>query len=290
MRLGITGATGFIGVHAARLAAARGWDVVRFSRAPRDSSWRLFAPGRPADVDGLDAVLHLAGEPVLGLWTKEKRRRIMDSRVLGTRSITEGFAQAKNPPRTLVSGSAVGFYGDTGDREVDESSPCGTGFLAEVCRVWEAEARKAESAATRVVMLRTGFVLGRDGGAMKLVLPVFLAGLGGRLGSGRQWMPCIHVDDVAGMALWAVENEVIRGPLNAVMPRPVTNREFTKALGHAVRRPAIFPVPAFVLRASLGPMSTLLLDSSRVLPSVALAGGYRYVSGDLVGALDSIAR
>lgn len=290
MRLGITGATGFIGSHAARLAAARGWEVVRFSRAPRDSTWRFFEPGRPADVDGLDAVLHLAGEPVFGLWTKEKRRRIMDSRVLGTSSIAEGFAQAEKPPRILVNGSAIGFYGDTGDREADEGSPCGAGFLADVCRAWEAEARKAESEATRVVMLRTGFVLGRDGGAMKLILPVFRAGLGGRLGSGRQWMSCIGVDDVAGMALWAVENEAVRGPLNAVMPHAVTNREFTKALGHAVRRPAIFPVPAFVLRAFLGRMSSLLLDSSRVRPSAALAGGYRYASIDLDAALRSVAR
>ncbi|MFM8232327.1 MAG: TIGR01777 family oxidoreductase, partial [Chthoniobacterales bacterium] len=226
MRLGITGASGFIGRRAAEMARARGWEVVPFSRQPRDAATRKFVPGKPADVDGLDAVLHLAGESVLGLWTKGKRARIMDSRVLGTRSIADGFARAKQPPRVLISGSAIGYYGDTGDREVDESSPPGNGFLADVCRAWEAEALKVTNA--RVVLLRIGFVLGRNGGAMKLVLPVFKAGLGGRLGSGRQWMSLIHVDDVAGMALWAIENETLRGPLNAVMPQPVTNAEFTR--------------------------------------------------------------
>jgi len=289
MRLGITGATGFIGHHAAQQAAARGWEVVPFSRHPRDAATRKFTPGEPADVDGLDAVLHLAGEPILCWWTKEKRRRIKDSRVLGTRLIVEGFARAARPPRVLVSGSAVGFYGDTGDNEVDESSPSGRGFLAEVCRAWEAEAEKARSVA-RVVRLRTGFVLGRDGGAMKLILPAFRLGLGGKLGSGRQWMSCIHVDDVAGMALWAVENESIRGPLNAVMPSPVTNAGFTRDVARAVHRPAIVPNPAFLLRLFLGGMSSLLLDSSRVRPSVAENGEYGYVFRALDAALAAVAR
>ena len=273
MRLGITGASGFIGRRATQLAAARGWDVVPFSRHPRDARSRPFVPGEVADVDGLDAVLHLAGEPVLGLWTAAKRARIMDSRVLGTRSLVEGFARASHPPRVLVSGSAIGFYGNTGDREVDESSPAGTGFLSDVCRAWEGEAEKVRDA--RVVLLRSGFVLGREGGAMKLILPLFRAGLGGRLGSGRQWMSCVHVDDVAGLALWAVENEAVRGPLNAVMPQPVTNADFTRDVAHAVHRPAIFPAPAFLLRLFLGKMASMLLDSVRVRPAVAERGHYR---------------
>lgn len=284
MKLGITGASGFIGARAAQLAVARGWDVVPFSRHPRNASARLFAPGKPTDVDGLDAVLHLAGEPVFGLWTAEKRRRIMDSRVLGTRSVVEGFSQSKNPPRVLVSGSAIGYYGNTGDREVDEHSPAGSGFLADVCRAWEAEAAKVSGAGARLVLLRTGFVLGR-GGAMKVMLPVFRAGLGGRLGNGRQWMSCVHVDDVAGMALWAIENEAISGPLNAVMPPPVTNAEFTRALSRALHRPAVFPAPAFLLRLVLGRMSALMLDSSRVDPSVARARGYAYAFSRLDDAL-----
>jgi len=288
MRLGITGASGFIGRRAAQLAAERGWDVVPFSRHPRDTRTRRFAPGEPADVDGLDAVLHLAGEPVLGLWTAKKRARIMDSRVLGTLSIAEGFAKASRPPRVLVSGSAVGFYGNTGDRQVDENSPAGQGFLADVCRAWEGEAEKVRDA--RVVLLRTGFVLGRDGGAMKLILPVFRLGLGGKLGSGRQWMSCIHVDDVASMALWAIETQAVRGPLNAVMPRPVTNAEFTRDVASAVRRPAFFPAPAFFLRLVLGRMSSMLLDSSRVRPAAAERAHYRWLFPDLQGALDAVAR
>jgi uncharacterized protein (TIGR01777 family) len=288
MRLGITGASGFLGRRAARAAAARGWEVVAFSRRPHDGRARLFVPGEPADVDGLDAVLHLAGEPVVGRWTAAKKRRILDSRVLGTRSVVEGFARAARPPRVLVNASGIGFYGDTGDREVDENSPCGRGFLADVCRAWEAEAMKARDA--RVVLLRIGLVLGRDGGTMKRILPVFRAGLGGRLGSGRQWMSCIHADDLAGLACWAAENGSVRGPLNAVMPQPVTNADFTRALARAVRRPAVLPAPAFFLRAMLGEMASLLLDSSRVRPAVAESGGYRYTFHDVASALDEVAR
>lgn len=287
MRLGITGASGFIGRRAARLAAERGWEVVPFSRQPREAKVRRFVPGEPADVEGLDAVLHLAGEPVLGLWTAAKRARILESRVLGTRSIAEGFARCSRPPRVLISGSAIGFYGNTGDCEVDESSPPGAGFLADVCRAWEGEAEKVHDA--RVVLLRTGFVLGRDGGAMKMILPVFRAGLGGRLGSGRQWMSCIHVDDVAGMALWAIGEENIHGALNAVMPQPVTNAVFTRDVARAVHRPAIFPAPALVLRVVLGRMSSMLLDSSRVRPSVAEHGHYPYAFPQLREALDDVA-
>ena len=288
MRLGITGASGFIGRRASEMARARGWEVVPFSRSPRDAATRKFVPGEPADVDGLDAVLHLAGESVLGLWTAKKRARIMDSRVLGTRSIVDGFARAKHPPRVLISGSAIGYYGDTGDREVDESSPPGAGFLADVCRAWEAEAEKVRDA--RVVLLRIGFVLGRGDGAMKLVLPVFRAGLGGRLGSGKQWMSCIHVDDVAGMALWAVGNESLRGPVNSVLPHPVTNSNFTRTLARAVHRPALFPAPSFVLRLVLGRMASMLLSSSRVRPAVAENSGYRYEFKDIAAALDQIVR
>lgn len=286
MKLGITGASGFIGRHAARLAAARGWEIVPFSRKPRDANARRLVPGEPADVDGLDAVLHLAGEPVVGRWTDAKKRRITDSRVLGTRSIVEGFAHASRPPRVLISASGIGYYGNTGDREVDEASPAGKGFLADVCRDWEAEAMKVRDA--RVVLLRIGLVLGRDGGTMKRILPVFRAGLGGRLGSGNQWMSCIHLDDVVRMAMWAIETDKIRGPLNAVMPRAVTNANFTATLGRTLHRPTIFPAPAFILRAVLGEMSLLLLDSARVRPDVAEKNGYRYEFADVEDALDEI--
>lgn len=286
MRLGITGASGLIGQRASALAVARGWEVVPFSRQPRDPRARLLAEGRPADVEGLDAVLHLAGEPVVGRWTPAKKRRILGSRVLGTRAVVEGFARAQRPPRVLVAASAIGIYGDTGDHEADESSPPGKGFLAEVCRAWEEEAGKVRGA--RVVSLRIGLVLGRGGGTMPRLLPLFRLGLGGRLGSGRQWMSCIHVDDLAAMALWAVENEAIRGPLNGVLPRPVTNASFTRILAGAVHRPALFPVPALVLRALLGEMSTLLLESSRVRPAVAERHGFRYGFPDVADAVAGV--
>lgn len=293
MRLGITGATGFLGARAGRLAAERGWRVTAFTRNPDNfrapPGWgvRPFSLAEPPDVDGLDAVLHLAGESVLGLWTAAKRDRIRRSRVEGTRRVVEGFARASSPPRVLVSGSAIGYYGDTGDREANEQSPPGRGFLAGVCVAWEAEAEKLAGA--RVALLRTGFVLGRDGGAMRLVLPIFRAGLGGRLGSGRQWMSCVHVDDVAEMALWAIGNEAVRGPLNAVLPEPVTNARFTRDLAQAVHRPAIFPAPAFVLRLLLGEMSSLLLDSARVVPAAALPAGYGFRFPTLPAALCDIA-
>jgi uncharacterized protein len=288
MRLGITGASGFIGGHVTRLAVAKGWEVVSFSRRPRDERTRRLVPGEPADVEGLDAVLHLAGEPVVGRWTSEKRRRIMESRVMGTRSLAEGFARAAHPPRVLISSSGIGYYGNTGDTEVEENSPAGRGFLADVCRAWEAEAMQVRNA--RVVILRTGLVLGREGGTMKLILPVFRAGLGGRLGSGRQWMSCIHVKDMAGLALWALGQEKLVGPVNAVMPHPVTNTAFTRLLARAVHRPALLPAPAFVLRAVLGEMSSLLLDSSRVRPGVAEECGYPYEFADVESALEQVAR
>lgn len=288
MRLGITGASGFIGGHVTRLAVARGWEVVPFSRQPRDERTRRLVPGEPADVEGLDAVLHLAGEPVVGRWTAEKRRRIMESRVMGTRSLAEGFTRAAHPPRVLISSSGIGYYGNTGETEVEENSPAGRGFLADVCRAWEAEAMQVRNA--RVVILRIGLVLGREGGTMKRILPVFRAGLGGRLGSGRQWMSCINVDDIAGLALWAIGQENFDGPVNAVMPHPVTNTDFTRLLARAVHRPAILPAPAFVLRAVLGEMASLLLDSSRVRPGVAEERGYHYEFADVEKALDQVAR
>jgi uncharacterized protein (TIGR01777 family) len=292
MRLGVTGGTGFVGARAVALAAARGWEVTILTRRPEAlpsppaGGVRRFVVGEPAPVDDLDAVLHLAGEPVFGLWTAAKRRRIRESRVLGTRSVVEGIRRAARPPRVLVSGSATGFYGDTGDREATEASPPGRGFLAGVVRDWEAEAVQAP---TRVVLLRTGFVLGR-GGALRLVLPVFRAGLGGPLGSGRQWMSCIHVDDIAGMALWAAETAAVHGPLNGVMPSPCTNRDFTRAVARAVHRPAVLPAPAVALRLALGELSSLLLDSSRVLPAAAAAGGFVWRFPGLQEALDDVAR
>ncbi len=287
MIIGITGARGFIGSHFARLARASGHELVAFSRRPQPTPGfvesRTFSLEAAPDVSRLDAVVHLAGETIMGLWTPAKKRRIRESRVQGTRRIVEALNASPDAPRIFVSGSAIGFYGDTGEREVDESSPAGGGFLAEVCVAWEAEAARAENA--RTSLIRTGFVLGPDGGAMKLVAPVFRLALGGNLGSGRQWMSCVHVDDVAGLILHAVEGDAVHGPLNAVIPSPLRNAEFTRALGRAVRRPTILPAPAFALRMGLGELSHLLLDSQRVVPSAPLSVGYGFRHPTIEAAL-----
>lgn len=282
-RIGIFGASGFVGNALRQFVRELGGEAVCFSRRERPGC-RVFSG--PGDLDGLDAVVNLAGEPILGLWTAERKRRILESRVNGTRRIAE--ALRGTGVRTLVNASAIGYYGNTGDRLVEEASPCGTGFLAETCREWEA-ATSAVPAGVRVACLRIGFVIG-SGGAMALIRPVFQMGLGGRLGSGRQWMSCIHVEDVAGMILWLLRSEAIAGPVNAVMPTPVTNAEFTKVLAASVRRPAIFPVPSFVLRAALGGLSSLLLDSARVRPAVAEGNGYVYRFPELAGAFQSLSK
>jgi uncharacterized protein (TIGR01777 family) len=239
------------------------------------------------DLAGLDAIINLGGEPVLGIWTAARKQRILQSRVQGTRRIVEAITSGSSTVRTLINASAIGFYGDTGDRVVDEASPHGSGFLADTCQAWEAAASAAVLAGVRVILLRIGFVIGA-GGAMGLIRPVFRMGFGGRLGSGRQWMSCIHVEDVAGMILWALDQDAVSGPLNSVMPEPVTNGEFTKSVAASIRRPAVFPVPAFVLKTALGELSHVLLDSSRVLPGVARRHSYPYRFSTLAGALQSL--
>lgn len=272
MTLGVLGARGYVGTRLARLAEAAGHRIVPFSRGGGAGFRKLGSEG-PLDFSGLDALVNLAGEPIVGLWTKAKKNEILRSRVETTLRVVESLRGGG--PRVLVNASAIGFYGDTGEREVEESSPCGGGFLAEVCQAWEEAAAPAEAFGVRVVFLRIGFVTG-PGGAMRLIRPVFNAGLGGRLGNGRQWMSCIHVDDVAGMILWALENDAVRGALNAVNPVPVRNAEFTHALARVLGRPAFLPAPAFALRLALGELSGLLLDSSRVRPAKALSLGYPF--------------
>lgn len=278
--IGVTGAAGLIGRRVVELAVAGGHRVVGYSRDPSRAipgcaEVRAFRPGATFDASGLDAVVHLAGEPVVGLWTARKRAAIRDSRVMGTRSVVEGIAAAGGKA-TLVSASAIGYYGDTGEREVDESSSPGYGFLADVSRAWEAEAEAAQRQGSRVVILRIGFVLGRGGGAMVPLRRAFRLGLGGRLGNGRQWMSLVHVDDVAGLALRALESPDMSGAYNATMPEPLRNADFTRMVAREVCRPAFFPAPAPLLRLALGGLSSLLLDSHRVLPARTLADGYLF--------------
>ena len=288
MKVGITGVRGFIGSRVAARCGARGIEVVGFSRNPGPGARRFELTAVP-DISGLDAIVNLAGEPILGLWTKEKKRRVQESRVLGTRRLVEAIAQSGQPPRVLVNASAIGFYGDTGENVVDEFSAAGKGFLADVCRQWEAEAARAASHGVRVVFVRIGFVLGK-GGALKPLGPLFKLGLGGKLGSGRQWMSGVHVEDVAGMVVWALENDRLAGPLNAVMPEPFRNVDFTRELAQCVKRPAILPAPAFALRLALGELADSMLGSTRVIPRVAQSAGYTYQFATLPSALAEATR
>ncbi|MFV0415235.1 MAG: TIGR01777 family oxidoreductase [Chthoniobacterales bacterium] len=296
LRIGVTGASGFLGRHVLRFFHVRGASVVGFSRradAGKKSAgrlaWRKFSTLEASDMRGLDAVVHLAGETVMGRWTKAKKRRILASRVDGTRQVVAGLEAlaAAERPRVFVCASATGYYGNSTEA-ADEDSPSGEGFLAEVTRQWEAEARHAEVLGVRVVFLRFGMLLGRDGGAMRLLQPLFRNGLGGRLGDGAQWMSCLHVEDAAGLIAYAVENASLRGAVNAVMPDPVSNAEFTKVLAGLAGRKAPFPAPAFVLKIVMGEMSSMLLWNSRVLPRRALSAGYTFYFPTLREALGEV--
>jgi uncharacterized protein (TIGR01777 family) len=246
---------------------------------------RAFAPPAPPDISGCDALVHLAGESVLGLWTPAKKRRITESRVSGTRALAEAIAAAPGPPEVFVSGSAIGFYADSGEAELTESTPPGTGFLAQTTKAWEAEAKAVTR--SRVVCLRTGIVLSRKGGALGVMTPLFRWGLGGRLGPGTQWMSWIHIGDLARLFLFAVENLEVQGPVNGTAPWPVRNAEFTRVLARRLRRPAFLNAPAWALRL-LGEFSHELLDSKRVLPGVATAHGFRFDFPQLPEALANL--
>ncbi len=292
MQLGLTGATGFVGRNVVRLAVRRGYEVVAFSREPSHPigdciATRRFSTEEPPDFSGCHAVIHLAGENIAGFWTKKKLQRIRDSRVLGTRSVVQAIRTMAEPPAVLVSASAIGFYADSGDAELTEESPAGSGFLAETCRAWEVEARAADSFC-RTVQPRIGVVLGKNGGALRMMLPAFRLGLGGPLGTGRQWLSWIHGEDLASLLLWAAEDLDIHGPVNATAPWPVRNVDFARALAHALHRPAFFRVPAFALRLLLREFAGELLGSKRVLPAIATGHQFGFKFPDLDPALHDI--
>jgi uncharacterized protein (TIGR01777 family) len=279
--IGITGATGFIGKALQQEALQNGKKLILFSRTPEKLiksgvQARRFTSDAVPDLNGCESIIHLAGESIVGIWTKEKRRRILESRREGTRRIVEGIAQAKVRPSVLVSASGIGYYGDRGHKVLTESSSPGDGFLAEVAQVWEEEALQAELYGVRVVLIRTGLVLGRSGGMLPKIALLFRLGLGGILGSGNQEMSCIHVHDLVRLMLRSCDDPAFQGPFNAVMPHPVTNRAFTKGLGHAVHRPTFLRTPAFLLRSMLGDLSHLLLDSQHALPKKALQLGFQF--------------
>ena len=305
MRVAITGATGFIGRRLVRRLPADGHDVVGLTRDVERARAALPVRCRavrwdpeggdttPTALKDVDAVVHLAGESVAGgRWTAVRKRAIRESRVAGTRALVHalGVLPPAARPRALVGASAIGIYGDRGDEELDERSAPGRGFLAEVCGEWEAATTAASALGLRTAIVRVGIVLGRDGGALRSMLPPFRLGIGGRLGSGRQWMSWIHVDDLVELFARALSDERVTGVVNGVAPRPVTNAEFTRKLAHALGRPALIPAPAFALRLALGEMSSILLASQRVAPRAALALGFRFRHIELAAATAELCR
>ena len=296
MKIIVTGGTGLIGSRLVRALREAGpkYQPVVLTRDPRRvpegvaaASWQLASEAPPRGVlDGAAAVIHLAGEPIsAGRWTAARRARIEESRWASTANLVRGLASAQPGPPVLLAGSAVGFYGDRGDELLDESAAAGDGYLAAVCRRWEQEATAAEKLGVRVVYLRTGVVLAREGGALPRMAAPFRLGAGGRLGHGRQWMPWIHVDDVVGLLRHALADGRLHGPLNVVAPGAATNAELTRELGQVLRRPAFMVVPALALKLLFGGMGAMLLASQRVVPRAAEATGYRFRFANLDAAL-----
>jgi uncharacterized protein (TIGR01777 family) len=275
MIIAVTGSSGFIGRRLTQRLRTEGHTV-------REISLRR----GPVIVPVCHAVVHLAGEPVAQRWTRSARNRILKSRVEGTKSLVKALSE--HPPPVLISASAIGYYGSRGDEILTETSEPGGDFLAQVAIGWEREARSAEQFGVRVVPLRFGVVLGRGGGALKKILLPFRLGLGGRLGSGHQWMSWIHLDDLIALIGFAIESEQCKGVMNAVAPHPVTNDEFTHDLARALHRPAAFPVPEFGLKLLYGEMSQVILGSQRVIPEAALQAGFQFRFAELGPALRQI--
>ncbi|HZU28398.1 MAG TPA: TIGR01777 family oxidoreductase, partial [Bryobacteraceae bacterium] len=271
MKVAVAGASGFIGRHLVAALHSRGDEVIPFSL-------RAGAVLSPAVFDAVDAVVNLAGEPVAQRWTAEVKRRLRDSRVQGTYNVIAAMTRATPAPKVLVNGSAIGYYGSRGDEVLTEVSTPGNDFLAGVTVAWERAAMHAASLGVRVALIRTGIVLGPGGGAMAKMLPPFRAGVGGKIASGRQWMSWIHIADIVGLFLHALDRDDVRGAVNGTAPEPVRNADFTRALGATLHRPALFTVPRFALEAAYGEMADALVGSQRVLPERALRTeyGFRY--------------
>lgn len=291
MNVLVSGATGLIGSALIPELEAAGHRVIRLTRSPRSEADVRWDPeaGKvdTTRLEGVDAVVHLAGESIAeGRWTPEKKRRILESRRKGTRLLAEAIAALSTPPRVMVSASAVGYYGDRGNELLREESAPGSDFLAEVCKEWEAAADPAREAGIRVVHPRFGIVLSPKSGALGATLPIFKLGLGGKIGSGRQYWSWVALDDVVGSILHSLTNESVSGPVNVGSPDPLTNAEYTKVLGRVLNRPAIFPLPAPAARIMLGEVAdALLLASQRMEPARLKESGYTFRYPQLEGAL-----
>jgi uncharacterized protein (TIGR01777 family) len=300
MQVTVTGASGLIGralVHELLEQDAQvtilSRDPSRVPQTPGVEAMRWDPMSEPAPVEalsGADAVVHLAGENVAQRWTEGAKQAILQSRVTGTRNLVAGLKAAADldeGPQTLISGSAIGYYGAHGEEPLDEDAPPGSDFLAETCVAWEAEAQKASALGMRVVLVRTGVVLNREGGALKKMLPPFQLGVGGPVAGGEQYVSWIHRDDLVGMIGAALEDERWSGPVNGTAPEPVTNRELSHALGHVLHRPSLLPVPGFALGLLYGEMAEIVTTGARVVPAKPLVLGYSFRHGELDGALRS---
>ncbi len=296
MRILITGASGLIGKALQHSFAGKGYEVLlagrREPKRENEIQWTVKDGFREEDLarlEGLDAVVHLAGEGIAGLrWTDEKKKAIRDSRVDGTRSLVKTLSELDQKPKVFIAGSAMGFYGDRGDEIMTETSRPGDTFLAEVCKEWEMESRRAEDSGIRTVLLRTGIVLSKDGGALATMMTPFKFGVGGVIGSGKQWMSWISLDDVVGIVNFAIENENLRGAVNVASPNPVTNEEFTKTLGDVLYRPTFLPLPEFAVNLVFGEMGdALLIQSTRLEPKRLRDAGYEFKFTSLKSALEN---
>jgi uncharacterized protein len=292
-RILVSGVSGPIGAALLPSLLANGWSVVRLVRgAAADAgqiSWDPAVAIAPELVSGFDAVIHLAGETIVGRWTADKKAKIRSSRVAGTLNLASALARAVEKPKVFICGSAIGYYGDRGDEVLQEGSAAGAGFLAEVCREWEDAAAPAVRAGIRTANIRTGIVLSPKGGALGAMLLPFKLGLGGRTGDGRQWMSWIDVSDMVGGILHILKNELLQGPVNMVAPKPVRNAEFASTLAGVLGRPAIFPMPAFVVRALFGEMGReLLLSGQRVEAGKLISSGYLFRYRELRGSLEGL--
>lgn len=296
-RVLVSGASGPIGTALLPALKAAGAQIARLSRGgPKRISqdeesipWNPAEPIPPDAVSGFDAVIHLAGESIVGRWSAEKKRKIRDSRVSGTLHLAQALARTRNKPQVFICSSAIGFYGDRGDEILTEQSAPGRGFLPDVCREWEAATQAASDAGIRTAHIRTGVVLSPRGGALEKMLTPFKLGVGGKIGNGRQWMSWIDVQDMVGAIHHILKDDSLRGPINMVAAQPVTNAEFTKALGSVLSRPTIFPVPAFVVKLLFGEMGeTVMLGSQRVQPRVLEAAGYSFRFSNLRASLENL--
>ena len=292
-RILVSGVSGPIGAALLPPFKTRGYEVTRLVRGAVTGedqvAWDPGKPIAPAAVSGFDAVIHLAGESIVGRWTEEKKAKIRDSRVGGTTALAEALAQAKDKPQVFASSSAIGYYGDRGNELLNEHSSPGSGFLPEVCRDWEAATKAAVDAGIRTVQMRTGVVLSKNGGALGKMLTPFRLGMGGRIGDGQQWMSWIDVQDMVGAIHHVLKSDLLQGPVNMVAPKPVTNEEFTKTLASALSRPAVFPLPAFAVKLAFGEMGeTVLLGSQRVEPTQLVMSGYPFRFSTLRASLESI--